>query len=104
MYMISILFNEYPFLFQYEPCKPLFAEMKYCDKKKAVKMTFEFTQAKLSYYKDSKVSLMALWWYITTILDLTAIHSGSGSFVKSEPLTKSVVYSSTPVNQIKQIY
>lgn len=38
----------------YDPNKPLFAELKYCDKKKFSKMAFEFTQARLSCYKDMK--------------------------------------------------
>ena len=43
-------------LLQYDPSKPLFGEMKYADKKKFGKMAFEFTQSRLSLYKDSKVS------------------------------------------------
>ncbi|XP_060582802.1 arf-GAP with Rho-GAP domain, ANK repeat and PH domain-containing protein 3-like [Ruditapes philippinarum] len=38
----------------YNPSKPLFAEMKYCDKKKFSKVAFEFTQFRLSCYKDAK--------------------------------------------------
>ena len=42
---------------QYDPSKPLFGEMKFADKKKFEKRAFEFTQSRLSLYKDSKVSL-----------------------------------------------
>ena len=40
---------------QFVQGKPLFAEMKYGEKKKTVKMAFEFTQSKLSFYRDVKV-------------------------------------------------
>ena len=44
-------------MFQYDPSKPLFGDFKYAEKKKFAKgIAIEFTQSRLSIYKDSKVS------------------------------------------------
>ncbi|XP_053398517.1 arf-GAP with Rho-GAP domain, ANK repeat and PH domain-containing protein 1-like isoform X3 [Mercenaria mercenaria] len=67
----------------YDPSKPLFAEMKYCEKKRFVKMAFEFTQARLSCYKDTKnVSNPAGSWNIEDL----SIYRGCDS--KKSPPTK----------------
>lgn len=52
-----VRFNDiYCWFLQYDPSKPLFSEMKFSDaKKKFSKVVLEFAQAKLSYYKDTKV-------------------------------------------------
>ena len=64
-------------LLQYDPSKPLFGEMKFADKKKFEKRAFEFTQSRLSLYKDSKVSLP---WLMYMSRDFpTYLRSGPGA-------------------------
>ena len=45
------------FLFQFDPHFSLFEELKYSDKKGFKKFCFEFSQFKLTYQKDPRVSI-----------------------------------------------
>ncbi|XP_052824184.1 arf-GAP with Rho-GAP domain, ANK repeat and PH domain-containing protein 1 isoform X3 [Octopus bimaculoides] len=53
---LCVNFKEY-----FDPSKTLMAELEFCEKKVSRKYWFEFSQAKLSYYKDTKGSPIATW-------------------------------------------
>ena len=46
------------------------AELEYSDKKGVKKYLFEFSQAKLSYYKDAKVCILKFFLILSSISDV----------------------------------
>ncbi|CAE1227666.1 unnamed protein product [Acanthosepion pharaonis] len=63
----------------YDPARSLMAELEFSDKKGIKKYLFEFSQARLSYYKDTKGTNLVSSWRVEDLIIYKGVEAGRNS-------------------------